>query len=85
MIQKFEDFINESKTVMLTFNGLDRMDRIIYKGDDGDIYKDVEGVIYAVSDGGEPEYPVKNVKVKKGEVIYNPKDRFNRKLNTFQE
>lgn len=78
-------FFNEGKTVTLTFNGLNDNGDITYKGSDGKVYVSVEGVIHSTTKQGEAERPAQNVKVKKGEVIYNPKDRFNRNLNTFQE
>jgi hypothetical protein len=77
MIKKFDDFdINEAATVQLTYLRDDDGGRMLYKGSDGNMYVEVEGVIHDMTDEGEPISPVHNVKIKPGEPVYDPNDRF---------
>ena len=65
--------------IELTFLRVDEnTGNFIYKGSDGKIYTDVEGVYHNTTNYGEPDSPAHNVHPKKGEPIYNPEDRFGR-------
>jgi len=47
--------------VKATYVREDDQNRGLYKGDDGNIYVDVEGVLYEMTDEGEPLYPATGV------------------------
>lgn len=67
--------------VELTFLKVDPdTGNIIYRGSDKNNYVSVDGKIYDMTDEGEPYCPVHNVEIKKGEPVYDPQDRFARKL-----
>lgn len=51
---------------------------LIYRGTDGNNYVEIDGEINDMTDQSEPLGPVYNVKIKAGEPIYNPEDRFGR-------
>jgi hypothetical protein len=70
--------------VELTFLKVDPdTGNIIYRGTDKNNYVDVEGTIHDMTEEGEPDSPVHNVKVKAGEPLYDKNDRFGRKLETY--
>jgi hypothetical protein len=73
-----EYHVDMPKKIQLTYVRTDDNGNFIYKGNDGEIYQDVEGVIHDVTDQGEPLSPVHNVEVIKGQPIYNSEDRFGR-------
>lgn len=58
---------------------------LLYKGTDGNMYVSVEGEIHDMTDEGEPLTPMHNVKVKAGEPVYDPNDRFGNKLENNNE
>lgn len=69
--------------VELTFLRVDEgTGSLIYKGSDGDIYIEVEGVIHDLTEEGEPLAPFRNYIIKAGEPIYNPADRFGRNVGS---
>ena len=73
-----EYHVDMPKKIQLKYVRTDDNGNFIYKGTDGEMYQDVEGVIHDVTDQGEPLGPVHNVEVMKGEPVYNPEDRFGR-------
>ncbi len=73
-----EYHVEMPKKIELTYVRTDDNGNFIYKGTNGEMYQEVEGVIHDVTDQGEPLAPVHNVVIKKGDPIYNPEDRFGR-------
>lgn len=72
--------------VELTFKKVDPdTGNLLYKGTDGKMYASLQGTIYDMTDAGEPDTPVHDVKIKVGEPEYDPKDRFGRKLEKTNE
>lgn len=74
-----EELESLNNKILLTFLRVDEnTGNFIYKGSDGNIYIDIEGVIHDVTKQREPIGPVYNTIIKTGEPVYNPEDRFAR-------
>lgn len=76
--------INEAvNNVELTYLRQDEdTGNFIYGDNDNNKYVSVDGVIHTLTDYGEPNYPIANAIVKKGEPVYNPADRFGRNVGS---
>ncbi len=56
--------------IELTYLKDDDFGRMVYKGDNGKKYVEVDGQIHDMTKDGEPNTPIRNVKIKSGEPIY---------------
>lgn len=75
--------VKKTNKIILTYLRVDsNTGNIIYRGTDRNNYVNIEGVIYDMTDEGEPLSPVHNVIIKKGEPVYDPKDRFAKRLTS---
>lgn len=81
----FASTIKEDKNnkIELTFLKVDEdTGNLIYVGSNKKKYASVDGIIYSMTPYGEPDYPMYDgVVIKKGEYIYDTKDRFGRKID----